>query len=86
MTMRILIHENDIVSPALRELRFANGLLENAREAQEVWLEMRVAWKDGHPDPSLPPVGERACRQLGDHAAIWLKNSIEFLLPFYDHA
>lgn len=79
---RIADHEHDIACPATKELRFATRLLENAREAQQVWTENKVAWANGAPDPSLPPVGERACRKLGDHCAIWLTTSIEYLLKF----
>lgn len=77
---RIGRHENDIAGPATKELRFAERLLENAREAQAVWTENKTSWSKGRPDPTLPPVGERACRMLGDHTAIWLARSIEYLL------
>jgi hypothetical protein len=78
--MSIARHDNDIASPATKELRFAQRLLENANEAVDIWKLGRVAWSKGAPDPSLPPVGERACRKLGDHTAIWLAKSITFLI------
>lgn len=66
---RIYDHEHLIAAPATKELRFAKRLLETATEAQSVWAER-------------PPVGERACRMTGDHCAIWLAKSIEYLLKF----
>lgn len=81
--MRVMFHEHDVIAPALKELRFATGLLETASEANGVWAEMRVAWRNGEPDPFLPPVGERACRVKGDHAALWLAKSIRILQTFY---
>lgn len=80
LSLRIACHENDVAGPATRELRFAEGLLETAGEANEVWTRKITSWQNGRPDPSLPPVGENACRVKGDHAAIWLARSITILL------
>jgi hypothetical protein len=65
----LVFYDQDFGHRAEKEIRFANRLLENAGEAVEVWA-------------SKPPVGEKACRQLGDHGALWLRKAIEILLSF----